>query len=1127
MSPCVDDELLRRLLAEQLDPAEQQAADAHVDRCIRCQDRLSRLLDETDEGCTNGYRDLLRRAGSPSPTEPGEGFLRRLQDIDLSEEATAPAEGESPAPSAIHFPDPPTKRGPLGRLESYHIVAELGCGAYGLVFKAYDERLDCLVAMKVLKPELAANGRDRARFEEEARKAATVRNAHVVTIHHVGSTPGFALPYFVMEYIDGEALSDRLRRQGAMKPKEAAEIVRQVAVGLAAAHGRGLVHRDIKPANIVLQAVVRSPPSVAEGTKSSSVGDGLRTTDYGLLAKITDFGLARAVETRTPNLTQSGGIVGTPSYMSPEQIMTPRQIDGRSDVYSLGAVLYEMLTGEAPFRGRTHLILHQVIHEEPRPPRRLNDTVPCDLETICLKALAKEPARRYQTMQELVDDLQRWQNGEPVHARPIGSWEQAVKWARRRPVIAALLASIVVVSSAGFSGIIWQWRQADLARRDVVYKAEELQIKNYFRNIALAERELASNSASRAEELLEECPEHLRGWEWHYLKRLGHGSPSPLQHTGPVICVAYSPDGRTITVGCQDGTVKVWDVLTRKELRTLETPARVRSVNYSSDGRCLATGNSDGVVRLWNAATGQLLYSLPGHCGNVTRVIFSHDSRQLAFAGQNKTLILWDVVTGQEIRTFSSHSDEVWPVGFSGDGQRLISACRDGMIKIWDTATGRESFAFQGQTEVLTSAALSSDDRHLALGDLGGTVRIWGLRNGQEVLTLPGHVSRVYGLVFSGDGHRLISAGYDKTIRVWDTATGQEALTLRGHASVVSGVALSSDGLRLVSASFDGTVRIWDATPMSADREDAQVITLRGHAHVANFLAFSPDGRRLASASWDGTVKVWDWTAGQEILTFGAHRGQVHGVAFSPDGRQLASARLDDPLQLWDAATGRVVRTFPTDAGNFLGVIFSPDGRRLFSCHNTGAVRAWDATTGNLLCTVPAHRSPVLRFTLSRDGQYLASSGGTDRTVKVWDTKSWELVRTLEGHKDVIWGVAFSSDCGRLASASDDGTVILWDLQSTESPHVLRGHADRVYGVAFSPDGLYLASASWDQTVRIWDAKTCREVCAPLRGHAGHVWGVAFSPNGQHLASCGGYLGKGEIKVWNASLWENGQLGKR
>jgi tetratricopeptide (TPR) repeat protein len=318
-------------------------------------------------------------------------------------------------------------------------VEELGRGAFGVVYKAHDDQLDCLVALKVLRPKFAASPADRTRFEGEARKAAAVRDDHVVAIHRVGSTPGFPLPYFVMEYLDGGSLTERLERHTVLGPREAAEVVRQAALGLAAAHARGLVHRDVKPGNVLLE------------------GDSGR-------AKISDFGLARELNPDRTRVTRSGVILGTPPYMSPEQIATPERVGPLSDVYSLGAVLYELLTGRPPFHGATDLdTLRQVVAEEPPPPRRLRADLPRDLETVCLKCLQKEPARRYPSARLLAEDLQRWLNGESIHARPVGLLGRGWRWGRRNRLVAGLAATLVLVVAGSLVALAALWLQARAA----------------------------------------------------------------------------------------------------------------------------------------------------------------------------------------------------------------------------------------------------------------------------------------------------------------------------------------------------------------------------------------------------------------------------------------------------------------------------------------------------------------------------------------------------------------------------------------------------------------------------------------------------------------------------------------
>jgi len=1197
MKECIAPEQLQRLLAEQLSEPERTDLEAHVDSCARCQERLAYLLDDTEEDSAEMDWRLLRELDPLSVPAPVADLLRRLTDTPVGarsgDHATAGTATEDfgraapdgagpPAGEAMRdilFPDPPTAYGPLGRLESYHIIAQLGRGAFGLVFKAYDEKLDCPVALKVLKPELAASTHERTRFEGEARKAAAVRHDHVVTIHRVGSTPGFALPYFVMEYIDGEPLSDRLQRQGTLPAREAAEIARQVALGLAAAQARGQVHRDIKPSNTLLE-------------KSSG------------RAKITDFGLARTVEVRTQRLTQSGAIMGSPPYMSPEQIVAPQRVDHRSDVYSLGAVLYEMLTGEPPFRGLTHLVLQQVVHEEPRSLRRLNDTIPRDLETIGLRCLQKEPAKRYASAGALAEDFRRFLAGEPIQARPIRLWERAAKWARRRPAIAALLALVVFVGALGFALVTWQWQAAVAARL-------ALEQNLYFHRIALAHSELLSGNWGRAEEILDRCEERWRGWEYYYLKRLRHAPPLTLPlgertamgqgfdlafspdsrllalpsgrttiniwevngsergvstprfilrgHTGQVLGVAFSPDGQLLASTSADNTVKIWHLSTSHEpeasatggtvlteLRTLEGHTdRVLGVAFSPDqGQFLATASNDLTVKLWNTSTGELLFDLPGQSISHEHVqlAFSPDGRLLAAGSKNNTVGVWDVVTGQAVFTLVGHAQPIFNVTFSPDGRRLASAGRDGMVKVWDlplaepgaSAPGARASAPGGRALTprytlpdhswgVWCVAFSPNGQQLAVAGMysGDGVRIYEAATGRLILPLPAPF-RVVSVAFSADGRRLASAGLDKMVRLWDTKTGHEILTLAGHKDLVGRVLFSPDGQRLGSASADGTVRVSDASPFD-ETADRRTMTLHAHGGEVYGLAFSPDGR-LASASADKSINIWNTANGRPVLvlTLPTHTDIVFSVAFSPDGRRLVSGSYDGTAKLWDTQNGKVLYTFHDFKGWIRSVAFSPDGQTIATaCVNL--LQLWDAETGEELNRrFRADPDYVRCVTFSPDGTYVAVVG-TTKSAKVWDVNTGEEVSSFPGHLTRVKSVAFHPSGEYVASGDGDFKVMLWDPRTGQEIRTpLSEHTDVVESLAFSPDGRFLATASWREVI-IWDAKSFDKI-ETLGRFAGTIWCVAFSPDGKCLAAGGGYKGKGEIKIWDASLWEKESL---
>jgi WD40 repeat protein/tRNA A-37 threonylcarbamoyl transferase component Bud32 len=987
---------------------------------------LAAYLEAVDNGWAPARRAFLARY--PHLRVDLEAFFTSQDQVESMAAQLRTPTDHGHMPPAIEGTLPESDAGTNDAppdFDDYEVLEEIARGGMGVVFKARQKSLNRIVALKRILSGQLATPAEVQRFRLEAESAALMDHPGIVPIYEVGEHEG--QHYFSMKLIEGGNLAQALgsepwRATSKEAVRRIVDFLAKVARAVHYAHQRGILHRDLKPANILLGE--RGEPLV------------------------TDFGLAKRVQAEA-SATHSNAIVGTPTYMAPEQAFGKSGgLTTAADVYSLGAILYELLTGRPPFKAENPLdTLLQVRDRKPTPPRALNARVDTDLDTICLKCLEKEPGRRYAGADELADDLDRWAAGEPVRARRAGAWTRMVKWARRSPALAGLvlLSGLVTILAFVGAGVLLQLRatrelkyQAELARdaeaqarQDAVQAREKEQFALYVHRVTRAHYEWLNNDVARADQILEECPVSLRQWEWRYLKRLCHADLLTLTgHTAGVVSVAFSPDGRRLASASgkwdKAGEVKLWNATTGQELRSLQGHTNaVWSVAFSPDGQRLASASLDKTVKVWDAATGQELLTLQGHTSAIWSVAFSPDGRRLASASSDQTVKVWDATTGQVLRTLLGHTDAVWSVAFSPDGQRLASASSDQTVKVWDATTGQELLTLQGHTGVVWSVAFGPDGRRLASAGVDGAVKVWDTTDGQEELTLQGHTSAVTSLVFSPDGRRLASASSDQTVKVWDTAGGQELRTLQGHTDAVRSVALSPDGRRL-AASLDKTVKVWDAA------SGQELLTLKGHTGFVWSVAFSPDGRCLASASLDGMVKVWDATTGQELLTLQGHTSAIWSVAFSPDGRRLASASSDGMVKVWDTATGqealtlkRHTRAVFSMAFSF-SVAFSPDGRRL-------------------------------------------ASAGVDGTVKVWDAASGEEELTLKGHTSAVTSLAFSPDGQRLASAGVDGTVKVWDAQSDQETLTLRAHSGAARSLAFSPDGQRLASACGDQ-VKVWDA---------------------------------------------------------
>jgi WD40 repeat protein len=881
----------------------------------------------------------------------------------------------------------------------------------------------------------------------------------------------------------------------------------------------GAVHRDVKPANIMV----------------TTGADGV------MHPLLVDFGLALH-DTAEITLTLEGQIVGTPAYMSPEQAAgEAHRVDQRTDIYSLGVVLYEMLTGVLPFRGTKAAVLEQILHNEPRPPRAVDRTIPRDLETICLKALAREPGRRYASAGDLADDLRRFLRGEPVRARPVGRVARALRWVKRRPALAALgaVSGLAVLALVGVAVAALQAArfraaniQAEQMRQKEAAQRGRAEAGLYYQRVLLASREWSAGNVGRTQQLLDDCEPGVRGWEWHYLHRLCHAELLTVRHP------AARPGWWTVTC-----------------------------VVWSADGRRLLSAGKDGGIHLWNAATGGLLRSVGIHPGGAMAVALSPDGSRAASVGLDQTVRLWDTATEKELHTLRGHSGHVYSVAFSPDGRWLVSGSGDWLenidpnnpgrpeVKVWDVGTGREERSWAAGDQDVTGLAFSPDGRTLAAASGSwmarpgrnppGLLTLYDFEDGVPIRSLRGHTGPLTGVTYSRDGRRLATSSLDQTVKVWDAVTGNEWATLRGHRDWVRGVAFSADGRRLASAGADALIKVWD--PVKGE----EILTLRGHTQGVASVAFSPDGSRLASAAGDQTIKLWDPVHEPDGPRYTAHTGPVVALIASPDGQFLYSAAnppAGAEVHCWRPATAGLVRTFEGSVAPVNVLTLSADGKLLAAGRNDGTLQVWEAATGRLVPGAIRHDGAVRGLAFTPDGGRLISAGlhravrsadeaarrapagpaedaenNWQHELQVWDLNTGRVERGMS-HPAMTWprSLAVHPDGEGLAIGDDRGVICFWDLRALRKTAEWSAHERVVSGLTFRADGRRLASASWDNTVKVWDVAAERVVCN-LRGHSRAVVGLALSPDGRRLASAGEDRA---VKLWDTeSGWETLSLG--
>ena len=1041
------------------------------------------------------------------PVEEREVFLQERCGADLhlrSEVATLLCHADEAPPAFLQghpgagtpqCPGSPISDPLIGaQVGGYRVVGVIATGGMGTVYEAMQEHPKRRVALKVVRTGLSSHSALR-RFAHEAEILARLRHPGIAQVYEAASHgDSGGLPYFAMEYVPGAKTITRYASDRRLSTRQRLELFTKVCDAVHHGHQRGIIHRDLKPGNILV--------------------------DESGQPKVIDFGVARATDadmTIATLQTDVGQLIGTLRYMSPEQCEGDAvEIDTRCDVYALGIVFYELLTGELPYDLTTTSpfeIPRVIREEEPRRPSAINRTLRGDVETIVLKALEKDRRRRYQSALDLGQEIHRYLNNAPIEAKRDRAWYVFRKMLSRHRIAVTALALIVLVTTASAIGLGLMYRTADEQRSRAERSAEAMRRSAYFNTIALARNALESANVVQLNELLDRCPNDLRGWEWHYFKRRSDTSLMTLRgHSGPVKA-AVSSDSYTIASAGWDKTIKLWSAATGAELQTLTAGEHSSEcVAFSRDGRLLASGSrGDPTFRVWDVGAGEIRHSVRAHRGDVCHAVFSPDGRTIASSGHGGIIRLWTVDTGELLRELHGHkSHAVGAVAWSPDGQHVAAGSFDGELRLWSAETGEAQLTLAGHRGQVWQIAYSPDGRILASAGDDNTLRLWDSETGELLETIDRDTDYLRAIAFSPDDRR-IAASTSCALRVWDLATLQQESVRLGHVDTVSTVAFTPDGTRIVTASKDTSLKIWDAAPHE------EPPTLRGHEHWVRDVAVSPDGRLIASASSDQTVRLWDARSRTALMVLRGHSGSVEAVAFSPDGLHLASGGDDETVRVWGTETGETVHVLQGHRAGIRRVAWSPATAaraRIASASWDGTVKLWSPVDGDSLLDIEAHERGAMSVAFSPDGTRVVTTA-YGPVVRMWDVESGVQILELDAHADKVNEAAFSPDSRLIAAACHDRVVRAWDANSGELIHELRGHLDLVQCVAFLPDSSApgrLVSAGYGNLIKIWDVETGTPILT-LRGHVAGIPGLAFSPDSQYFVTASNDR---TLKIWNA-----------
>lgn len=1041
-------------------------------------DDLVNRLTAYDDALRGGNR-ITSDAITGIYDRQGGNTTSLFQCLDLLEQAwpRAPRDSDSSVPEYI---------------DRFRLERVLGVGGFGIVYQAYDPALRRRIALKVPRLQSLSSENLIARFNREARAAGSLDHPNIVPVYEANDAG--PVHFIATAYCPGPNLAEWQRSLSTpVTLRVAAALIGKIASAVHYSHTRGVLHCDLKPGNVLLMPEDNTPPDTMQ-------------RELPFVPRLTDFGLATLLQddqeqSQTKVETM---ILGTPVYMAPEQTeKSSVPVGPATDVYALGIMFYELLTGHPPFRStKVGDIFDQIRNSDPVSPREIRREVPRDLETICLKSLQKNAAHRFASAQELSDELERWLKNEPIRSRPPSRIDQSVRWCRKYPAIASLIA-VLVLAAAEISWLMTARYQDLVDHNDklarAAQRARELQLVAeeserhtrdalYTADINRAMAALKDEDTRAVTNLLNQ---HIpatgqldrRGFEWYYLQReVSRAHVRLLDLKAAQYTLLPTPDRRFLAVAGQDAIVRLFDPETGAISREIPTDQiEINGMAFSPDGQELATAGDDGTIRIWNLATGNERLKIEAHPGKAFDVIYSPSGAAILTCGDHPLIFEFDVKTGLERRTLIGHRSDVQSLKIGANGKTLVSTSLDRTVRTWDLETWTL----------------------LRTVDCGEKVVPLELRNGGSQI----FVGQEFG-------------GLKSILDAEDTPVA----TLNGPDNVES-LALHPKGKILAAGDRAGRIRLWNVDEKGYLSE-SDYPPWQAHEGYVYSLQWLPGESELVSTGSDGRVIRWKKLGSQVHGQTKIPKPSFRRWCVLPDSRFFA-ANDDGQYQVGGAVSG-------SRGDVVFGMVFG-SGRSSgeMTASANGALIADVQDDDNMLHLLRLSNVRVPEPTIERLATWRAHN--LMRQVLFSPNSQWMAVpeRAMpdESRKSSVWllklpgmtgsrlpvehirAVAFSPDSRRLALTARN-TLILWDIESDSM--VWNVAQIEMKRLGFSPDGRLIATVGDDRLVVLRNASdgTVRE---HLAGHRSRLASVAFSPDGRTLATC---AIDGAVILWNVS---NGQ----